>query len=184
MSSYSMEHKQQAVSAGSLCYAAVLTALVFVLTFVPKIPIPLGYAQLGDAIIFASVLFSTRRQAALAASVGSALSDFIGGFPLWIIPTLIIKYVMVEAVFYTVRPDKREWKLTSPRVFLGFFLSAAWMVLSYTVSGSLLYGSWAVGIPMVPGLIGEGVVNMIAAYALAACLVKARFRGYGYSLKR
>ena len=99
MSSYSMEHKQQAVSAGSLCYAAVLTALVFVLTFVPKIPIPLGYAHLGDAIIFASVLFSTRRQAALAASVGSALSDFIGGFPLWIIPTLIIKYVMVEAVF-------------------------------------------------------------------------------------
>ena len=58
MSSYSMEHKQQAVSAGSLCYAAVLTALVFVLTFVPKIPIPLGYAHLGDAIIFASVLFS------------------------------------------------------------------------------------------------------------------------------
>ena len=156
MSSYSMEHKQQAVSAGSLCYAAVLTALVFVLTFVPKIPIPLGYAHLGDAIIFASVLFSTRRQAALAASVGSALSDFIGGFPLWIIPTLIIKYVMVEAVFYTVRPDKREWKLTSPRVFFGFFLSAAWMVLSYTVSGSLLYGSWAVGI-LCPGcLSGQG----------------------------
>lgn len=51
-------------------------------------------------------------------------------------------------------------------------------------SGSLLYGSWAVGIPMVPGLIGEGVVNMIAAYALAACLVKAKFHGYGYSLKR
>ena len=144
MSSYSMEHKQSATSAGSLCYAAVLTALVFVLTFVPKIPIPLGYAHLGDAIIFASVLFSTRRQAALAASIGSALSDFIGGF----------------------------------------FLSAAWMVLSYTVSGSLLYGSWAVGIPMVPGLIGEGVVNMIAAYALAACLVKAKFHGYGYSLKR
>lgn len=91
---------------------------------------------------------------------------------------------MVEAVFYTVRPDKREWTLTSPRVFIGFFLSAAWMVLSYTVSGSLLYGSWAVGIPMVPGLIGEGVVNMIAAYALAACLVKAKFHGYGYSLKR
>ena len=25
---------------------------------------------------------------------------------------------------------------------------------------------------------------LIAAYALAACLVKARFHGYGYSLKR
>ena len=150
-----MEHKQSATSAGSLCYAAVLTALVFVLTFVPKIPIPLGYAHLGDAIIFASVLFSTRRQAALAASIGSALSDFIGGFPIWIIPTLIIKYVMVEAVFYTVRPDERAWKLTSPRVFIGFFLSATWMVLSYTVSGSLLYGSWAVGIPWCRDSLGK-----------------------------
>ena len=167
-----------------LCFTAILTAVIFVMTFVPKIPIPLGYAHLGDAAIFLAVVIAGGRQGAIAAAIGSALADFIGGFPLWIIPTLIIKYVMVEAVFYTVRPDKREWKLTSPRVFFGFFLSAAWMVLSYTVSGSLLYGSWAVGIPMVPGLIGEGVVNMIAAYALAACLVKARFRGYGYSLKR
>ena len=67
MHSSSMEQKAPVFSAANLCYAAVLTALVFILTFVPRIPIPLGYAHLGDAVIFASVLFSSRRQAAVAA---------------------------------------------------------------------------------------------------------------------
>ena len=32
-----------------LCLAAVMAAVVFLATFVPRIPIPLGYAHLGDA---------------------------------------------------------------------------------------------------------------------------------------
>lgn len=183
MHSSSMEQKAPVFSAANLCYAAVLTALVFILTFVPRIPIPLGYAHLGDAVIFASVLFSSRRQAAVAASIGSALSDLIGGFPIWIVPTLIIKFVMVEAVFLVVRPDKGPWKLTSLKVFLGFLLSAVWMV-SYTAAGGFLYGSLEAGLTMVPGLIGEGIVNMAAAYAIAACFMRVPFRGYGYNLKR
>ena len=184
MHSSSMEQKAPVFSAANLCYAAVLTALVFILTFVPRIPIPLGYAHLGDAFIFASVLFSSRRQAAVAASIGSALSDLIGGFPIWIVPTLIIKFVMVEAVFLVVRPDKGPWKLTSLKVFLGFLLSAVWMVVSYTAAGGFLYGSLEAGLTMVPGLIGEGIVNMAAAYAIAACFMRVPFRGYGYNLKR
>ena len=35
----------------TICVTAVLAALIFVLTYVPKIPIPLGYAHLGDAAI-------------------------------------------------------------------------------------------------------------------------------------
>ena len=166
---------KQPVSAKVITYTAVLAAIVFVMTFVPKIPIPFGYAHLGDAIIFISVLFLPHKQAGLAASIGSALSDFIGGFPVWIIPTLIVKYVMVEVVFWIVRPDQKEWKLTSVRVFLGFLVSAIWMVLSYAVSGALLYGSVAAGAAMVSGLIGEGVINMIVAYAAGVCLLRMHF---------
>ena len=42
MHSSSMEQKAAVFSAANLCYAAVLTALVFILTFVPRIPIPLA----------------------------------------------------------------------------------------------------------------------------------------------
>ena len=34
-----------------LTLTAMMTAFIFVATFVPKIPIPLGYAHLGDAAI-------------------------------------------------------------------------------------------------------------------------------------
>ncbi len=44
-----MNHQQTAVSTKTLCLTAVLAAFVFIMTFVPKIPIPLGYAHLGDA---------------------------------------------------------------------------------------------------------------------------------------
>ena len=47
------------------------------MTFVPRIPIPLGYAHLGDAVIFLSFLYFNRREAALAAAIGSCLSDFL-----------------------------------------------------------------------------------------------------------
>ncbi|KMO86800.1 membrane protein [Megasphaera cerevisiae DSM 20462] len=167
---------QQPVSAKAICTAAVLAALVFVMTFVPRIPIPLGYAHLGDAVIYLTVLFAGRRESALAASVGSAAADFIGGFPIWIVPTLIIKYIMVEIVFWVIRPDIQQWKLLSGRTFLAFFLSSLWMVCSYTAAGAVLYGSTAAGLTMVPGLVGEGGINMTAAFGAGMLLKGLKFK--------
>lgn len=147
-----------------------VSSLCLYYDFCPKIPIPLGYAHLGDAVIYLLVLFIGRREACFAASIGSALADLIGGFPIWIIPTLIIKWVMVEAVFLIVRPDKAPCKLLSARMVLAFFVSSAWMVVSYTAAGAVLYSSIASALPMIPGLIGEGVINMIIAFAAGMAL--------------
>ena len=160
-----MNTETQSVSAKMLCLTAVLAAFVFIMTFVPKIPIPLG-----DAVIYLLVLFIGRREACFAASIGSALADLIGGFPIWIIPTLIIKWVMVEAVFLIVRPDKAPCKLLSARMVLAFLVSSTWMVVSYTAAGAVLYSSIASALPMIPGLIGEGVINMIVAFAAGMAL--------------
>ena len=55
--------RRQVFSARELCVTAVMTALVFLATFVPRIPIPLGYAHLGDAVIFLLALLLIRRSA-------------------------------------------------------------------------------------------------------------------------
>ena len=94
-----------------LCLAAVMAAVVFLATFVPRIPIPLGYAHLGDAAIFLMVLFLGRRETLIAACFGSALSDLLGGFPLWIVPTLIIKYFMADIAWRVIRPDQKRASL-------------------------------------------------------------------------
>jgi uncharacterized membrane protein len=146
----------------------MLAALTCVMTVVPRIPIPLGYAHLGDAVIFLAAIYAGRQEAALAASIGSALADFIGGFPIWMVPTFLIKYIMVIIVWKLAAGDKR----ISLRVVLAFILSALWMALGYTVVGALLYGGIAVGLTSTPGLLLEGAVNVVAA--VAAGLIVSR----------
>ena len=53
-----------------LCRMAVLAAVVFVMTMVPKIPIPLGYANLSEAAILLIALGFPRRDAALPQAWG------------------------------------------------------------------------------------------------------------------
>lgn len=101
-------HPSSSFTTRELCLAAVMAAVVFLATFVPRIPIPLGYAHLGDAAIFLMVLFCGRRETLIAACFGSALSDLIGGFPLWIVPTIIIKYFMADIAWRVIRPDKTK----------------------------------------------------------------------------
>ena len=48
-------------STREIVFTGLMTALVFIATFVPHIPIPLGYAHLGDAVIFLLALLVPRR---------------------------------------------------------------------------------------------------------------------------
>ena len=116
-------HPSSSFTTRELCLAAVMAAVVFLATFVPRIPIPLGYAHLGDAAIFLMVLFCGRRETLIAACFGSALSDLIGGFPLWILPTLIIKFFMADIAWRVIRPDKT--KASPARLVVGFLLASS-----------------------------------------------------------
>lgn len=155
-----------------LCLAAAMTAVVFLATFVPRIPIPLGYAHLGDAAIFLIVLFIGRREMLFAACFGSALSDLLGGFPLWIMPTLVIKFFMADIAWRFIRPDREE-AASLPRMTVGFLAGSLWMSVAYTLFGALLYDSLAAGLASAPGLIAEGLLNTAVAVVAAGLLQKA-----------
>jgi uncharacterized membrane protein len=70
---------------------AVMTALVAAGTFIVRIPNPMGgYFNVGDVMIFVGALTFNPVVGGFAGGVGSAISDAIG-FPVFVIPTLIIK---------------------------------------------------------------------------------------------
>jgi len=72
---------------------AVMTALVCVATLIIRIPNPMGgYFNLGDVLVFVSALTFGPIIGGAAGGLGSAIADLIG-FPLFVIPTLIIKGV-------------------------------------------------------------------------------------------
>ena len=70
---------------------AVMSALVAVGTLVVRIPNPMGgYFNVGDVMIFVAALTFSPIIGGIAGGLGSAIADIIG-FPLFAVPTLVIK---------------------------------------------------------------------------------------------
>ena len=84
-----MVKKQKAVIQLSLM--AIMSALVAVGTLIVRIPNPMGgYFNVGDVMIFVAALTFNPLIGGVAGGLGSAIADIIG-FPLFAIPTLVIK---------------------------------------------------------------------------------------------
>lgn len=121
----------------NIIYAGMMIALVFVATFVIKIPIPFtqGYIHAGDAMIFlASIMFGPLI-GGLAGGIGSAMADLFGGYAIWAFPTLIIKFLMGYLVgFFGYKTEKR-------RKLKKFYISLSgvtiWVVFGIWVSNTL-----------------------------------------------
>ncbi len=68
-----------------------MSALVAVGTLIVRIPNPMGgYFNVGDVMIFVAALTFSPTIGSVAGGLGSAIADIIG-FPLFAVPTLIIK---------------------------------------------------------------------------------------------
>ena len=138
-----------------LTLCGVMAALVFVMTYFPKVPVPVtgGYVHLGDGAAFLSVLLLGPLGIA-AAALGSALSDLIGGYMIYVLPTLIIKALMTWGVWLRVR------KGSSAALTIGFILAEVIMVLSYFVFEAALYGPAAAAAAILPNVI-QGVAGVV-----------------------
>ncbi|MBQ6554753.1 MAG: ECF transporter S component [Firmicutes bacterium] len=86
--------KDQKFTVRELTTMAIVAALVFLMTYTFKIPTPTGYTHLGDCVIFIGVLILGTKKGALAGGIGAALSDALGGYTEWILPTFFIKAIM------------------------------------------------------------------------------------------
>lgn len=149
-----------------LTITGIMAALVFLMTFIPKVPIPLGYAHLGDGMIFIAAYLIGKKEGMLAAAIGSALADLIGGFPIWIMPTIFIKLGMAY-IFYELKGDSMV-----KNVF-AMIAAVLFMAAGYTVTGGILFGSLEAGLASTPGLLIKGGINIIMAAVVIACLKKS-----------
>lgn len=93
-----------------VCKAAVFMALVCIMTLFFKVPIPLGYAHLGNGIILLSGFLLGNPYAVWIGGIGSAMADLLGGYTEWIFPTLVIKGAMGYAIGFLSHPGKNPEK--------------------------------------------------------------------------
>ena len=144
------------LSVKKLTLAGVLAALVFVLTYVPKVPVPMtgGYVHLGDGAIFLSVLL-LGPLGIPAAAIGSGLADILGGYMVYALPTMIIKAAVALIAW-------KGWKAGSHlRAVIAFVLAEIAMVAGYFAFESVMYGAAAAW-----GAVGPNCIQGVAGVAL------------------
>jgi uncharacterized membrane protein len=160
------------LSMTQFCMTAVFMALTALATMLIQIPIPLGYAHLGDSVILLSAYLLGPVAGALSGGIGSALADILTGYPVWAVPTLLIKSIMPVIACFIFRQGAARRKVLSVRVILGAVVTLLFMTAGYVVFGGIIYGSFQLGLASAPGLLIKSVVNLAVFLAVGTCLSK------------
>lgn len=138
-----------------------MLASVFVVTRFIQIPIPLGYFNVGNCVILLFCLILNNRWGIAASGLGSALADLLS-FPVYTVPTLIIKTLMPWLFMVLCRrlPKKKYMPVLSAAI------ATLIPLFGYTITGGMIYGSMITGIAQFPGLLAEYIANLIIFFAL------------------
>lgn len=118
--------------------SAVVAALVFIVTWSLRIPVPAtsgAYMNPGDAVIYISAYLIGGPEAIIGAAIGSALADLLAGAAVYIFPTFVIKGIM--ALLTTALLLKRM----NVRYIIACLLGGAVMTLGYGLYELFLFGT-------------------------------------------
>ncbi|MGC9521617.1 MAG: ECF transporter S component [Anaerolineae bacterium] len=129
--------------------AALMAALIFVLTTIPRIPVPAtgGYVHLGDAgVTFAAVAFGPW-VAMVAGGLGTGLADLLG-FPQWA-PFSLIVHGVQGLVLGLILSRKVDWA----RVILTTLAGIAIVVTGYFAAGVILESPAVAALEIVPNIL-------------------------------
>lgn len=148
---------------------AMMAALVFLGTYLFKIPTPAGYTHLGDCLIFIAVLTLGWKKGSIAGGLGAAFSDMLGGFAVWIIPTFCIKALM--AVIMGLITEKVLSKYQFGWT-LGAVLGGLFQIVAYTLVKFPLYGK-AIALNVLP-LTMQTITGIILSIVIVTVLDKAK----------
>jgi uncharacterized membrane protein len=166
-----------------LVFSAIMMCLITIATMFIRVPIPFtqGYAHLGDAMIFLSVLILGWRYGAVVAGVGSMMADILGGYAVWAPWTLCIKSVMaiIMGVFIAsaLKKERSQRFLLFVEV-IGMTLAGIWMSAGYYIAEAFIYGNWATPALAVPWNVGQFTVGMVVAVIVATALYKTSAAKY------
>jgi len=141
---------------------AMMVAVTAAATFIIRIPNPMGgYFNLGDVAVFAVALVFNPLVGGLAGGIGSAIADLIG-FPIFTIPTLIIKGL--EGLLASAISNKKS----AVRDLLAAFVAGSEMVIGYFLVEYFVL-QWGLGgaLAEIPGNIVQVLVGGLIGIPLA-----------------
>lgn len=158
---------------------ALFSAMICVsIAFIPHIPTANGYIHIGDGIIYIGAILLPFPFGIIAASLGGGLADLLTGYPIYIIPTMLIK-AMNALCFYTIKSNTSD-KILTKKAVVAMVLSGIVTIVGYYVTAIILYGNpQAQLIETVPAnsiqAIGSGILFVVIALSLDKFKLSKKF---------
>jgi uncharacterized membrane protein len=134
MDSSATHYSTNRIETRKVIIAALMAALTCVGTMIIKVPTPtMGYIHPGDGFVLLSGLLLGPLWGALAAGIGSALSDLIGGYFIYVPATFVIKALtaLVGYLVFKVLSRLLSNKTELPTLIISGIAGEAVMVLGY-----------------------------------------------------
>lgn len=155
----------------TIVFTALFAALICALTFFPKVPTPIGgYIHVGDSMIYLASNILPFPFGMLAGGIGGSLSDAIGGYWIYVIPTFIVKNIN-GLMFYILKT--KGAKIISVKSVIAAALSSAVTVVGYFFVNGLLF-TWKGAIASTPSEIAQGAGALIVFILVGLAFDKSR----------
>ena len=163
--------------------AALFAALSCVATMSIRIPTPgtSGYIHPGDAIVILSGAILGPWWGFLSAGIGSAMSDLIGGYFIYVPITFIIKGLIALCTGFVFRKIGKNTKTRYIAVLIGGVIDIVLVAGGYFVCEFFIYGAGAAA--SIPANIIQGVGGLIISAVLYPALIAipyVRQNAFGY----
>lgn len=156
-----------------LTVTAMFAAAITVTTaYLLHIPIPTGgYVHLGDALIYLAACLLPVPYAAAAAAVGAGLADLLTA-PMWVLPTLVIKALIVLP--FTSRGERILCRRNVTAVFIAGVFSPA----AYALAGCVLTGTLTSFVPQFLGTLVQGIGSGALFLVIAPAMDTVKLKEY------
>ena len=161
-----MENRKLTFMTASGVFAALICLFTAFFVHIP-VAVTGGYIHFGDALIYMAAAILPAPYAMAAAAIGGGLADLLTA-PMWTVPTLIIKMLIVIPFTSKGRNMICRRNMTAP--VWAFLISAA----GYYLSGAVFFGS---STALVTSLAGSAVQSGASA-AIFYIMAMAFDRGH------
>lgn len=168
-----MQNLSRLTKIQKVCYAGMMAALIFVVTWLVRIPVPLpvatgAYINIGDSVCFIAAYLLGGFYGAAAAAVGSAFADLAAGAAIYLPATFVIKAVMAM-VFAAMAHKGGRWRYLLASAVCGLIMTTLYAFYELVVFGG------AVAVASAPyNLIQAAGSAVIALPAYQVCKYMSR----------
>lgn len=158
------------MSTRRLTTTALFAAIIYIVTAHLHIPSGNGYIHVGDGFIYLAACLLPTGYAAAAAALGAGLADGLSGYPMWILPTVIIKALTVLAF------NAGAGKIISRRNLLAIIPALILCGGGYYVAEAIIYGNWIAPIASIPSYFVQVGASALVFVTVGSALDRNRFK--------